>query len=85
MDAEVSLCLKHHEPLPVGRARRSWSRFDPAAAQGIVPLANLVMLFSLDMFKKRLEPDYIARSGQYVSEFLSAIAELAKTSPFWRM
>jgi hypothetical protein len=64
---------------------RSWSRFDPAAEQGIVPLANLVMLFSLDMFKKRLEPDYIARSNQYVGEFLSAIAELAKTSPFWRM
>ena len=41
---------------------RSWSRFDPAAEQGIVPLADLVMLFSLDMFKKRLEPDYATRS-----------------------
>ncbi len=25
---------------------RNWSRFDPAAEQGIVPLANLVQLFS---------------------------------------
>ena len=40
---------------------RNWSRFDPAAEQGIVPLANMVKLFSLDMFKKRLEPDYVAR------------------------
>ena len=64
---------------------RSWPRFDPAAEQGIVSLANLVMLFSLDMFKKRLEPDYIERSGQYVGEFLSAVAELGKTRSFWRM
>jgi hypothetical protein len=64
---------------------KRWSRFDPAAEQGIVPLANLVKLFSLDMFKKRLEPDYVARVGQYAGEFFSAIAELAKTRPFWRV
>jgi hypothetical protein len=64
---------------------RSWSRFDPAAEQGIVPLANLVKLFSLDMFKKRLEPDYVARSGTYAGEFLKAVAELGKTLPFWRL
>ena len=64
---------------------RNWSRFDPAAEQGIVPLANLVGLFSLDMFKKRLEPDYVARAGQYAREFLSAVADLAKTKPFWKM
>jgi len=55
------------------------------ADQGIVPLANIVTLFSLNMFRKRLEPDYVSRSGQYVEEFLSAVAELAKTRPFWSM
>jgi hypothetical protein len=64
---------------------RNWSRFDPAAEQGIVPLADLVRLFSLDMFKKRLEPDYATRSRAYAGEFLSAVAELGKTRPFWRM
>jgi hypothetical protein len=64
---------------------RNWSRFDPAAEQGIVPLADLVRLFSLDMFKKRLEPDYATRSSAYAGEFLSAVAELGKTRPFWRM
>ena len=64
---------------------RNWSRFDPMADQGIVPLANIVTLFSLNMFRKRLEPDYVSRSGQYVEEFLSAVAELAKTRPFWSM
>ena len=64
---------------------RNWSRFDPAAEQGIVPLADVVRLFSLDMFKKRLEPDYATRSGAYAGEFLSAVAELGKMRPFWRM
>ncbi len=64
---------------------RNWSRFDSAAEQGIVPLANIVKLFSLDMFKKRLEPDYVARVGQYAKEFLATGAELGKTRPFWRL
>ena len=63
---------------------KTWSRFDPAAEQGIVPLANLVKLFSLNMFKKRLEPDYVARVGEYAGEFFSAIAEVGKTRAFWR-
>ena len=64
---------------------RNWSRFDAGAEQGIVPLADLVKLFSLDMFKKRLEPDYATRSREYARAFLSAVAELGKISPFWRM
>ena len=64
---------------------RSWSRFDKEAEQGIVPLESLVMLFSLGMFKKRLEPDYATRSRAYAKEFLDAVAELGKTRPFWRL
>ncbi len=64
---------------------RNWSRFDPDAAQGIVPLADVVRLFSLDMFKKRLEPDYATRSHEYAREFLAAVAELGKVRPFWRL
>lgn len=64
---------------------RGWSRFDAAAEQGIVPLADLARLFSLDMFRKRLEPDYATRSRAYAKEFLAVVAELGKTRPFWRM
>ncbi|HTZ40079.1 MAG TPA: hypothetical protein VMB77_07980 [Syntrophales bacterium] len=64
---------------------RNWSRFDPATEQGIVPLADVVKLFSLNMFKKRLEPDYVLRVREYAGEFLAAVAELGKIRPFWRM
>lgn len=63
---------------------RNWSRFDPAAEQGIVPLANLVKLFSMDMFTKRLEPDYVARVEEYAKDFIAVVAELGNTRPFWR-
>ena len=64
---------------------RGWSRFGKETEQGIVALESLVTLFSLDMFKKRLEPDYATRSRDYAKEFLAAVAELGKTRPFWRM
>jgi hypothetical protein len=64
---------------------RSWPRFDAVSEQGIVPLADLVRLFSLDMFKNRPEPDYATRSRAYAGEFFSAVAELSKTRPFWRV
>ncbi len=64
---------------------RNWSRFDPAAEQGIVSLADLVRLFSGNFFTKRLEPDYVTRRAEYVGDFLSAVAEIGKTKPFWRV
>ena len=50
-----------------------------------MPVPDLVKLFSLNMFTKRLEPDYATRSQEYAGEFLSAVAELGKTRPFWSM
>ncbi len=64
---------------------RNWARFDPATGEGILPLANLTKVFSGNLFRKRLDPDYVSRSKDYLGEFLAEIAELAKTRPFWRL
>jgi hypothetical protein len=63
---------------------RNWPRFDQASVEGIVPLETLVQLFSGNLFKKRLEPDYFAR-GMYLNEFMADVAGFAKTRPFWKM
>ena len=63
---------------------RNWARFDPATEEGILPLANLAQVFSGNFFRKRLDPDYVSRSKEYLGEFLAVIAELSKTRPFWR-
>ena len=62
---------------------RSWTRFDPATAEGIIPLTDVVTLFSGDFFQKRFSPDYVSRRGDYLSTFVAAIMEIAKTRPFW--
>jgi hypothetical protein len=62
---------------------RSWAGFDAAAAEGIIPLADVVTLFSGDFFQKRFSLDYISRNGDYLSTFVAAIREISRTRPFW--
>lgn len=62
---------------------RKWSRFSPESEQGIVPLANIVALFSGDLFRKRLEPDYASRVPEYWGKVIEILGERGKTLPFW--
>ena len=49
----------------------------------MVPLPQLMKWFSLDMFKRRLDPDYITKSGQYSGDFVKPLLEMGKTGPYW--
>jgi hypothetical protein len=62
---------------------RNWARFDPASAEGILPLEDMVKLFSGNMFRRRLDPDYVSRSREYAGEWLAALSEVGKKRPFW--
>jgi hypothetical protein len=62
---------------------RNWARFDPATKEGILPLEDMVSLFSGNMFRKRLEPDYVTKYREYLGEWLTELSELAKKRPFW--
>jgi hypothetical protein len=62
---------------------RNWARFDPATAEGIFPLEDVVRLFTGNFFQRRLDSDYVSHSPEYLGELLSVISEIAKTRPFW--
>jgi hypothetical protein len=62
---------------------RNWMRYDPAAEQGILPLENIVKVFSEKMFQKRLDSNYVSHIQEYFREVFSALSEIAKTRPFW--
>jgi hypothetical protein len=62
---------------------RNWTRFDPASEEGIIQLPDLVKLFSGDFFQKRFSLEYVSRNRDYLSSFVAAIMEIAKTRPFW--
>ena len=63
---------------------KNWVQHDPAAEEGILPLPDLVKLFSGNLFQRRLDPDYVSQCGKYMQEFLAELAELGKTRPFWQ-
>ncbi len=62
---------------------RGWKDFDPDAADGIKPVADLAELFSLPLFRERLAPDYLLRLRELVQGFQEGLEQLAKGSPFW--
>jgi len=49
-----------------------------------MPLANWALLFSGPMFRNRLEPDNLSRTGEYMSEFFDTLHELGREGPFWQ-
>jgi hypothetical protein len=63
---------------------RNWARFDPATAEGIVPLPDLVKLFSGPYFRRRMDLNWISKSREYAREMVATMAEIGKTGPFWK-
>jgi hypothetical protein len=62
---------------------RNSGRFDLATKEGILPLEDLVRLFSGNLFRRRLDEDYVSHSREYLGEWLAALTEIAKERPFW--
>jgi hypothetical protein len=63
---------------------RNWAQFDPATEEGILPLPDVARVFSGNLLRRRLDPDYVSHNKEYLNDFLAEIAELAKTRPFWK-
>ena len=62
---------------------RNWAGYDPATAEGILSLEDLMRLFSGKIFQRRLDPDYVTKCREYLGEWLAELSELAKKRPFW--
>jgi hypothetical protein len=64
---------------------RNWSQYDPECAEGAMPLADYVTLFSTGLFRERLQPDYLLRLPQFLPEWIATLASLGRTGAFWRI
>lgn len=60
----------------------SWSEFDPVTSEGILALDDLVTLFSVAHFTRRLDSDYVSQ-GMHANELLASLRELGHERPFW--
>jgi hypothetical protein len=63
---------------------RNWAQFKEGTEEGIVPLDDLLKLFSGSYFRRRLDPDWVSLSREYLKEWLATLVEIGKTGPFWR-
>jgi len=52
---------------------KNWAQYDPATEGGISPLKGLLEMFSCNLFKRRLDPDYFSNMKKYVKEMIGEI------------
>ena len=57
--------------------------FDPGTEDGIMPLVDAIKLFSIEYFRRRLDPDYFSNRLDYRAEMFEVLKEIGKTGPFW--
>ncbi|MBG7605384.1 MAG: hypothetical protein IZT58_12215 [Actinobacteria bacterium] len=60
-----------------------WSQTDPESAEGIRPLADWAKLFSADLFRRRLDKDYLEKMAGYRKQMGSTMVELGMTGPWF--
>ncbi len=60
-----------------------WSQTDPNSAAGIRPLAEWAALFSGDLFRRRLDADYLAKMADYRKQMGAAMRDLGMTGPWF--
>ncbi len=64
---------------------RNWSGFVAGTEEGMIPLNDLVKLFSGNYFRRRLDGNWVSNSRQYAMEMIASFAEIGKTGPFWQL
>lgn len=68
-----------------GEHVRNWSHFKPQSAEGTMPLADWVPMYSVESMKHMLDGDYISRWQPLRGiERQEVMDRLGRTSPFWR-
>ncbi len=63
---------------------RNWASFATGTDEGIVPLPDMLKLFSGPYFRRRMDTDYVSHMFEYAGEMIGTMKEIGKTGPFWR-
>ncbi len=61
---------------------KNWAQYDPAADGGISQLEGLLTMFSSNMFKRRLDTDYISKMRTYLGELIGEMGSNDKVGTF---
>jgi hypothetical protein len=64
---------------------RKWEKFTDKKKGGIIPLADLMRLFSGPYFQNRRSPDYFSHMGEYLMDMVARLDTLECAGSYWRM
>ena len=60
-----------------------WSQTDPESAAGIRPLEDWAEVFSIDLFRRRLDADYLEKMPDYRAGMRAALERRGMTGPWF--
>jgi len=61
---------------------KNWAPYDPATEGGISQLEGLLSMFSSNIFKRRLDPDYFSNMKTYVGQMIAGVKNNDKIGVF---
>ena len=61
---------------------KNWARYDSATEGGISQLEGLLAMFSSNLFKRRMDPDYFSKMKSYVGELIAELGSNDKIGIF---
>lgn len=64
---------------------RAWEGFSEAKGEGIIPLDELMRLFSARYFQRRMDEDYVSHMPEYGAELLDRLATLKGAGRYWSL
>ncbi len=60
-----------------------WSQTAHGSEEGILPVLTWARMFSADLFRRRLDPDYLSKVPEYLGAMMALMAELDMKGPYF--
>ena len=64
---------------------RNLSGFRQEALGGMLPLADMMGVFSASLFRERFNGHYVSHMADYRVDFMDKIRTITGDNPFWRV
>jgi hypothetical protein len=64
---------------------KNWAQYEESNHEGIIPLNDLVRMFSGNYFKRRMDSDYVAKMGSYMREMIGDLHKLEGAGKFFKL
>ena len=61
---------------------KNWAQYDPSTDGGISQLEGIMSMFSSNLFKRRIDPDYFSNMKTYIGELIVEVGSNDKIGTF---